>query len=325
MGRTEVKDLLRRGWSWLLRWRARLSSRPNGLVVVYHALDERHGDPRAELVAPHGRLQFRGQLEHLARWYEPVAPSRVQAATARRRRGGRIPVAVTLDDDLRSHVDIAAPELRRAGVPAAFFLTGSTLDGPREFWWGPVQRASDRGLLEGSGGADLAGRLGLEWAPLPEEQPLRTFARSFEQAPPERRDAARVALLEEIGADAREQGLRAEHVAELSGDRLEVGFHTLRHDRMDRLDDDGVRVAVSDGRDAIVAAARSPVVTFSYPHGGVDERAARAVRDAGFTAAFTSRDEPVRPDADPMLLGRFYPTYESVVQFEIELARAAMK
>jgi hypothetical protein len=78
---------------------------------------------------------------------------------------------------------------------------------------------------------------------------------------------------------------------------------------------------VSDGRDAVAAAAGAPVRLFSYPHGGVDARAAAAVRDAGYAAAFTSVSRPVTPDTEPALLGRFYPTYLSSVQFEIEVAR----
>src|SRR3954466_13651360 len=185
-----MKDVLRRLLALALRWRARFSGRPVGVVIVYHALAERDGEPARERVAPHGRAQFRSHLRHLRRCYRPVAPSRIQAEAGRRRRGQRIPVAVTFDDDLRSHVEIAAPELRAAGVPAAFFLTGATLDGPAEFWWGPVQRAADRGLLDGPDGAALAEQVGVEWAPQPPEAPLRTLARPFESAAPTARDAA---------------------------------------------------------------------------------------------------------------------------------------
>src|SRR4051812_28793914 len=168
------KDILRGWWSAVLRWHVRLSGRKTGIVLVYHALADRHGDPGRELAAPHGRAQFREQLAHLNRYYRPVRLSQLREEVARRRRGERVPVAMTFDDDLRSHIEIAAPELRAAGVPAAFFLTGSTLDGPKEFWWGPVQRAVDQGLLERDGGGPaLTARLGLEWAPHGAESPLR--------------------------------------------------------------------------------------------------------------------------------------------------------
>jgi peptidoglycan/xylan/chitin deacetylase (PgdA/CDA1 family) len=321
------KNRLRGWWSGVLRWYVRLSGRKVGFVLVYHALAERHGDPRRELVAPHGRANFRAQMEHLRRYYEPVRMSQLQEATGRRRRGQKVPVAVTFDDDLRSHIEIAAPELRAAGVPAAFFLTGRTLDGPQEFWWGPVQRAVDQGLLERDGGGPaLAQRLGLRWVPDGDEPPLRTFARAFEGAPPAARDAAVPALIELVGPDGADPGLQAEHVRALAQGTLEVGFHTRRHDRLDWLEDDAaVRRAVTEGRDVVEQAAGAPLLTFSYPHGGVDERSAAAVREAGYLAGLTSKPWTVKPHSDRALVGRFYPTYSTIVQFGIDVARMALR
>jgi peptidoglycan/xylan/chitin deacetylase (PgdA/CDA1 family) len=309
----------------VLRWNVRLSAREVGVALVYHALDERHGDPERELVAPHSRAHFRAQLAHLSRHYRPVRLAELQAEAGRRRRGQRVPVAVTFDDDLSSHVRIAAPELRAAGVPATFFLTGATLGGPREFWWGSVQRAADQGLLNG-GGAELARRLGLRWAPQGDEPPLRTFARAFESAPHHARAAAQERLIEVVGPAGADDGLRPEDVRALAEGILDVGFHTRRHDRLDWVpDDDAVRRAVTEGREVVEAAAGAPRVTFSYPHGGVDERAAAAVREAGYVAAVTSVPKPVTPATDPARVGRFYPTYSGTVQFAIDVARMARR
>ena len=55
-------------------------------------------------------------------------------------------MAITFDDDLRSHVDFAAPLLARVGATATFFLSGSSLDDPNRFWWERLQEAFDRGL-----------------------------------------------------------------------------------------------------------------------------------------------------------------------------------
>ena len=59
------------------------------------------------------------------------------------------PVALTFDDDLGHHVTHALPELRDAQAPATFFLCGSFLEEPRDYWWQRLQRAVD-------GGADVA-------------------------------------------------------------------------------------------------------------------------------------------------------------------------
>src|SRR4051794_41694106 len=91
--RLRGKNVLRGWWSGVLRWRVRLSGRKGGVVLVYHALDERHGDPGQELVAPHGRGQVREQLAHLNRYYPPVRLSQLRAEGGPRRRRERGPLA----------------------------------------------------------------------------------------------------------------------------------------------------------------------------------------------------------------------------------------
>src|SRR5262245_17390140 len=108
----------------------RLSARRAGVVLVYHALAERTGDPERDLVPAHSVAQVEAQLRHLLRRYELVRLEELPAAVAARRRGRRFPISVSFDDDLESHAHLAAPLLRRLGVPATFFLTGATLEGP---------------------------------------------------------------------------------------------------------------------------------------------------------------------------------------------------
>jgi hypothetical protein len=84
---TPVKDALRPLLALTLRRRARLSRRPIGIVFVYHAPAERHGDPRSRLVAPHGRLEFRAVGVGAADlpWLVVVALADWAAAERRRR------------------------------------------------------------------------------------------------------------------------------------------------------------------------------------------------------------------------------------------------
>ena len=78
----------------------------------------------------------------------PRAPTTTwfrRGSFARRRspvgRGEPFPLAITFDDDLRSHVELALPILPVAGAPATFFLTGASLQGPASFWWERLDRA----------------------------------------------------------------------------------------------------------------------------------------------------------------------------------------
>ena len=91
---------------------------------------------------------FERQLRHLRRRYRVVPASCLAEAAAARTRGRRVPVAITFDDDLPSHLSHAAPALRRARLSATFFLSGAGLNGPFSFWWQLLQRAWDRGLVD---------------------------------------------------------------------------------------------------------------------------------------------------------------------------------
>lgn len=293
-----LRSGLRRAGVIALGLALRLSGRRAGLVLVYHAVADRSGDPARELVPPHAVSLVEAQLQHLLSRYRIVAPAELPAAVAARRRGHRFPVAVTFDDDLASHVELAAPLLRRLGVPAAFFLTGASLEGPSPFWWQRLQRAADRGReppIEGDGIHEVAARL----------EGMSTSQR-----------AAVVAELEE---EVGEPGVRAAQVHTLVESGFDVGFHTLRHDRLTDLDDDDLAGALVDGQEALEAAAGRTLDTIAYPHGKADERVATAAAAAGFRFGFTGRYEAVLPSTPPLLLGRIEPSFGAAEDFAAQL------
>ena len=277
----------------------RLTSRRSGVVLVYHAIAERRGEPARDLVPAHDVEQLEAHLRHLQRRYRLLRPEELPGAVAERRRGGRFPVAVTFDDDLESHARLALPLLRRLGAPATFFLTGATLDGPHAFWWQRLRRVEPARLA----GEDVHG-----------------LGRRLEAMPGDERDA----VLDDLGVGAEETdepGLRAEQVRELVAAGLGVGFHTLRHDRLIDLDDAALRRALSEGREALESVVGHRLTALAYPHGKADERVARAAADAGFELGFTGRYEPVRHDSDPLLLARIEPSFASPAHFAAQLVR----
>jgi peptidoglycan/xylan/chitin deacetylase (PgdA/CDA1 family) len=285
-------------------------------VFVYHRLDDRQEDRRANLVAALGAGLFEAQLGHLQRRYRVVPVSELAAAAQDRRRGERIPVSITFDDDLPSHVRVAMPILREAGAPAAFFLSGGSLSAPFAFWWERLQIAYDRGLLEAVELKEWAGTSG-ESADVPG---IRTVARAIEAMPSERRERVADALLERLGSDPPDVGLRAADVRTLTEAGFEVGFHTLRHDPLTQLDDEGLSRAMVDGRSELNALLPVPTKMISYPHGKADARVAKAAREAGYRFGFTTVAETVRDETDPLLIGRVYPTYGSSGQFALDVA-----
>jgi peptidoglycan/xylan/chitin deacetylase (PgdA/CDA1 family) len=291
---------------------ARLSGRRVGLALMYHGIAAEQGDPERELVPALGAELFSAHLRHLAGRYRVVLASELLEAAATRRRGERFPVAITFDDDDRAHVTTALPLLREAGVSATFFLTGASLDGPARFWFERLQAGMDdrpadvRSLLPDS---------------LAAASSIHEISEGVQRLPEAERDAFTARLESLLGSDSPGQGLRADHVRQLTAAGCEIGFHTLRHHGLPSLDDASLERELRDGRDRLAEVAGHDAAVIAYPHGLVDDRVASAAREAGFRYGYTTSRRAVRPDSDPLLLGRLVPSASSAGHFALQLAR----
>jgi peptidoglycan/xylan/chitin deacetylase (PgdA/CDA1 family) len=281
----------------------RLSRAPVGVALLYHRVGDQPGDPERELVPVLGSRLFARQLRHLRSCYRAVPASMLMSAAASRRRGHRIPVAITFDDDLASHLTAAAPLLRRSGLTATFFLSGASLSRPFAFWWERLQVAVDRGLT-------------------PAPQGIHALAAEVQAMEPVRRDALADRLAETVGPDPDEAGLRAAQVRSLVDAGFEIGFHTRRHDFLPALEDDALAALLRDGRSELEELAGRPLEALAYPHGGADARVAQAARAAGFRDGFTCHPNAVGPGTDPLLMGRLDEVFDSNGRFALRLVKA---
>ncbi|HEY3070553.1 MAG TPA: polysaccharide deacetylase family protein [Gaiellaceae bacterium] len=293
-----------------LAWLARRSDGHLGFALVYHRVDDPHGDPRRELVPAMGTSLFTAQVRHLCSRYRVVAASELLGATRQRRRGEPFPVAITFDDDLATHADVVAPILASAGATAAFFLSGASLHAPYRFWWERLQAAVDRRLELRSLSVGTARRA----------SGIHELGRQLEALPPAARKTIEVELERIVGPDPPEAGLRAENVERLATAGAEIGFHTRRHDLLPSLDDDDLARAMEEGRSELADTVGQPLTAISYPHGRADARVASAARAAGFDVGFTGSPELVTDQSDPLLLGRLSPSYRSLGEFAFEIA-----
>jgi peptidoglycan/xylan/chitin deacetylase (PgdA/CDA1 family) len=283
---------------------------------MYHRIAPMAGDPQQELVPAQRLALFEDQLDFLRGRYRLVRASELRAAAAERRRGERIPVAVTFDDDSPTHATYAAPALERLGVPATFFLNGASLDRPFAFWWERLQRAWDSGA---PGLADLT-RLDRDSRPT-----IHALGRAIEAMRPSARDEVSERLLELAGPDPPDSGLRRQQVAELSAAGFEIGFHTRRHDRLPDLKGDELAEALVDGRAELAEAAGADMRVIAYPHGRADARVGAAARAAGFGIGFTDLPRVITFREDPLLLGRLLPSPTSVDRLASQLARVLVR
>jgi peptidoglycan/xylan/chitin deacetylase (PgdA/CDA1 family) len=274
-----------------------------GLAIVYHGLAEQPGDPAREIVPAHGTELFRSQLDQLARRYRPVPASRLAAAARMRRRGEPFPVAITFDDDLPSHAELALPLLREANASATFFLGGSAR------WSEQLQAVLDAGAQ----------------APAPVEPGMSAAdARAAVEAlaPGERRR-----FEVELGEIAREHSAPEPTAdpAALAAAGHEIGFHTRAHRVLTELADEELSHELTHGRDELAAAAGGGAITsFAYPFGVADERVAAAARAAGYQAAFTVEPAAVTPATDPLLLPRLDAPFDPPQRLAWHAARALL-
>ena len=306
--------------AFVVRWSARLSARACGLALLYHGVAEAAGNPDEEILPAQAATTLEAHVRHLRRHYRLVPPSELLEATRSRRRGQRIPVALTFDDDLRSHVTHAAPLLRRLDAPAAFFLSGASLTRPWRFWWEDLQVVLDSrallphalpGIRSELVGAALAGK----------ERAAKRLAAEIERLTATARADVASVLRTVAGDPGPQAGLRGWDARFLADCGLEIGFHTLRHDRLSELGDDRLEAAFVDGRTALEAAVGRTLTGVSYPHGRADERVVAAARAAGFRWGFGGGERAVAADDDPLLLPRVAASADSPGAFALELAR----
>jgi peptidoglycan/xylan/chitin deacetylase (PgdA/CDA1 family) len=295
--------------------RLRCSSARVGLALCYHAVAPEEGDPVRELDAPVARETFRRQLRHLKRWYRVVPASVLPVAVAQRARRQRLPVAITFDDDLTSHLDHAVPVLEELELPATFFLTGVAMEQPMSYWWQLLQRAWERRLLDDDT-LDAWGVAAAEGGPT-----IRDVASALQSMRPAERDDATETLRRLLRDEPEPATLSREQIALLARRGFEVGFHTRRHDDLLDLPDEALADAMVHGRAELERVARAPMRVIAYPHGRADVRVARCAAAAGFAAGYVANGSAVSPETNRQLLGRRYPSRGSIGAFSLDLAR----
>jgi peptidoglycan/xylan/chitin deacetylase (PgdA/CDA1 family) len=287
-----------------------------GLVLAHHRIGEPPGDRERELVPALSTWVFEERLALLQERYRVVPASKLLDAARRRRRGERVPVALTFDDDLYSHLDVVAPILRCGGFSATFYV-GPPLAGGASFWWQDLQALADGGglppRLDSLPEADIS--------PVARREPraIHALGRTIESLPPGRRDEVAAELHALAGSSTRPR-LDAEAMAALVDQGFTLGFHTAHHYELTTLDDERLAHELTGGREVVERIAGARVTTIAYPHGKADARVARAARTAEFELAFAGGGAPVDSATDPFLVPRLEVHNAPIDEFESRLA-----
>jgi len=215
---------------------------------------------------------------------------------------GRSFCTFTLDDGYRNNADHAAPIFRKYAVPYTIFITPGFVERTRSLWWETAaaltQKAASFEFDFGAGPEQVACANPSQKAEAFTR--LEDFVQNFsEDEAVERIDrAARqhgvdpIAIVDELVMDTDE--LRT-----LSEDPLvHFGAHTMTHVNMRKVDAARLAYEIAESARRVEAYIGHRPRSFSYPYGwvrAVGEREAKAVQDAGFSAAVTTQAGVIGP------------------------------
>lgn len=292
------------------RWTS--SARGGGFTAVlcYHRIVDSAERRKAGLTVDEGTTAgtFEAQLRFMLRHFEPV-----QASAVFEPAGAKPRFAVTFDDGYADNLEVAAPVLRRLGVPAAFYVVSSYVGSERRFWWDRLAA-----LVRGTELPVLAAREvdGVD-ATLPERLPLHDadarrqavdlLGASLRNGDPAQVEPRLARLAQALGSEDRalpaDRLMDWDDLRRLVAQGFEIGAHSADHLNLAALDGTALDEQVHGARRRIEAETGAPVLSFAYPYGGplnVSPAVLQAVRRAGYRGAFTAqagiasdRDDPV--------------------------------
>jgi peptidoglycan/xylan/chitin deacetylase (PgdA/CDA1 family) len=269
---------------------ARRSSRPIGLILMYHRVRNTSYDPWKLAVTPEQFEQHLAVLSH-----QKVVPLRLL-----HRDPGAI--AVTFDDGYLDNLEVALPLLEKYRIPATMFVATDAFSA-REFWWDRLDHAFRR--TAGSGARGLSA-IRLRIADRLRPSAMGARLRSLDL------DTLELALGEIPGVPAAGELACPEHrmmnesqVVRLAASPLiEIGAHTCSHPCLPQLREDSQYEEMCRSRAILEQVTGRSVRTFAYPYGAHDDTTIRAAKRAGFDLACIVGGGLLRSDTDPFKVPR---------------------
>ena len=287
-------------------------------MLIYHRVLTkpdfmRPSEPTAE--------RFECYMRLLSQWFNPLP---LREAVARLYAGDLPPraVTVTFDDGYADNLYVAAPILKKWGVPGTVFVASGFV-GEGLMW-------NDR-VIEAIA-ATAHSRLDLSCIGLGERS-IGTALERFKTAGvvlgtikhlhPSTRDEHVEAIASQCGVALPSLMLKAAELRALHESGIEIGGHTQNHPILSALDDELALREIANGKRDLEQVLQSGVSMFAYPNGrpGRDytARHCELVRSAGFEAAFSTQPACATDKSDRWQISRFTPWDESALRYGIRL------
>ncbi|MEL7537991.1 MAG: polysaccharide deacetylase family protein [Pseudomonadota bacterium] len=270
--------------------------------------------------------RFENHLRWLSQYCHPLPLSEA----VRRLESGSLPsraVALTFDDGYENNLSVAAPLLKKHGVPATLFLAIDALE--RGIMWNDIiieaVRKAD-GTLDardcGLGSLDVTDENRLDVS--------KQLIAKVQYLPIADRMAAAEALYATASSvPPARQMLKPEQIPELAEYGIEVGAHTVNHPILKTLNDAEARREIADSRDWIESIIGTRPTLFAYPNGkrdfDYDGREMEIVESLGFDAAVAANWGCAAPGTSLYELPRFKPWEKDERGFATRLCKTVAR
>jgi peptidoglycan/xylan/chitin deacetylase (PgdA/CDA1 family) len=247
-------------------------------------------------------------------------------------RSGSLPsraVVITFDDGYADNLSTAAPMLRKAGLPATFFIVTGAVGQTGEFWWDDLERCLLRDSVSPIRLLDELSSVGLdlvepgngreeEWKALGKRsETVEAFRRALYRqiwqfaaslSPQSRSrflDRVREASGTTVSARPTHRTLTGEELISLSRvPGMDVGAHGVTHTPLTALPLQKRRREIAESRSWLEENIDQAVETFSYPNGALDDETAMLLEEEGFSAACSTEEGLAGYGTRPLVLPR---------------------
>ena len=283
-------------------WRARSRKEPFSLVLVYHRVvaDDADNTGKFDIERGISAAVFERQMRFLLQHFSPVRASRVQLCSA-----NEIQFAVTLDDGYEDNYLVAAPILKKLGIPATFYVVSDFVGTDRLFWWEQVadlMRNSDQLELDMQAVIPGLYQSGGQSAVLPlrrndeREHAYEQLCASMREGPHLEIPLHMKRIADHLNVPIREQGrhyglMNWQQLKDLVNQGFEIGGHTASHCNIFGADESLLQAELLESVNVVETRLDAPVESFAYPYGMFDASSkvvANLLAKTNCKAAFTT-------------------------------------
>jgi peptidoglycan/xylan/chitin deacetylase (PgdA/CDA1 family) len=293
-----------------VRWSS-LALQRHVLVLGYHRVAEARWDPHNMCVSPDNFVE---QLDVLRSIANPISLERLVSSLGREAlplRG----VVLTIDDGYLDSLTVAAPALRRFGVPATIFVSTGWMG--REFWWDKLKRLiQSRDSLDRPVELSVGDQL-LAWQPAGSDlegkkvELIRAASDFMRRLAPDDQSEGVRAVFDWFETEDREDPevrcMTTEEVSRLAlDDLIEVGSHTVSHPMLSRMKIEEQRHELTASKSELEKILGRPVKSFCYPSGSYSSDTPRIAEEAEYNCACAAFSAPAVRGTNPYLLPRLW-------------------